>query len=107
MSTFLRNASRVGLVGGATLLAAVMTVTSASAASAELSFSCDYGVGDVEDTGDATAAFDSGIGEGLVVEVGDEVSIDPFTGQITLPEAFTTALRDAGVEEVDGARAAD
>ena len=41
------------------------------------------------------------------MEVGDQVSIDPFSGQITLPEAFTAALRDAGVEEVDGARPAD
>ncbi len=102
MSTPFRTASRVGLVGGAALLAAVMTVTSASAASAELSYSCDYGVGDVEDTGDATAAFDSGIGEGLVVEVDDEVSIDPFSGRITLPEGFTDALRSDGVSEVDG-----
>jgi hypothetical protein len=79
-----------------------MPVTSASAASAELSYSCDYGVGDVEDTGDATAAFDSGIGEGLVVEVGDEVSIDPFTGRITLPEGFTDALRNDEISEVEG-----
>ena len=102
MSTPFRTASRVGLVGGAALLAAVMTVTSASAASAELSYSCDYGVGEAEDTGDATAAFDSGIGEGLVVEVDDEVSVDPFTGRITLPEGFTDALRSGEVSEVEG-----
>lgn len=107
MSPSFRAASRAGLVGGAALLAAALTVTSASAASAELSYSCDYGVGDTEDTGDATAGFDSSIGEGLVVEVGDEVSIDPFTGEITLPDGFTEALRSAGVEEVDGARPAD
>lgn len=107
MSMSFRGFARAGLVGGTALLAAVLTVTSASAASAELSYSCDFGVGDTEDTGDASARFDSSIGEGLVVEVGDEVSIDPFSGQITVPEAFTAALRDAGVEEVDGARAAD
>ncbi|HET6968673.1 MAG TPA: hypothetical protein VFI44_10365, partial [Ornithinibacter sp.] len=102
-----RAATRAGLVGGAALLAAALTVTSASAASAELSYSCDYGVGDTEGTGAATAGFDSSIGEGLVVEVGDEVSIDPFGGEITLPDGFTEALRDAGVDAVDGARAAD
>lgn len=102
MSTSFRAATRAGLVGGAALLAAALTVTSATAASAELAYSCDYGVGDVEDTGDATATFDSGIGEGLVVEVGDEVSIDPFTGEITLPEGFTDALRSNEISEVDG-----
>lgn len=106
MSTSLRAVTRAGLVGGTALLAAVLAVTSASAASAELSYSCDFAVGETEDTGDATARFDSGIGEGLVVEVGDQVSIDPFTGEITLPEGFTDALRSAGVAEVDGARPA-
>ena len=107
MNTSFRAASRAGLVGGAALLVAALSVTAASAASAELSYSCDYGVGDTEDTGDGSARFDSGIGEGLVVEVGDEVSIDPFTGELTLPEGFTDALRSAGVEEVDGARDAE
>ena len=102
MSTSFRTAARAGLVGGTALLAAALTVTSATAASAELAYSCDYGVGDVEDTGDATATFDSGIGEGLVVEVGDEVPIDPFTGEITLPEGFTDALRSNQISEVDG-----
>ena len=102
MNTSLRAASRAGLVGGAALLAAALTITSASAASAELSYSCDYGVGDTEDTGDATAVFDSGIGDDLVVEVGDEVSIDPFTGEITLPEGFTDALRSNELAEIEG-----
>lgn len=106
MSTSLRAITRAGLVGGATLLAAVLTATSASAASADLAYSCDYGVGDTEGTGDATATFDSGIGEGLVTEVGRDVSLDPFTGTITLPEGFTQALRDAGIDEVDGQRPA-
>lgn len=102
MSTSLRAAARTGLVGGAALLAAALMVPSASAASAELSYSCDYGVGETTDSGDATASFDSGIGEGLVVEVGDEVSIDPFTGDVTTPEGFADALRDDNIAEIEG-----
>lgn len=102
MNTSARAAARAGLVGGAALLAAALTVTSASAASAELDYSCDYIIGEAEDTGDATASFDSGIGEGLVVEVGDEVSIDPFTGEVTLPTGFVDGLRDAEFSEIAG-----
>ena len=43
MSMSFRAVARAGLVGGTALLAVVMTVTSASAASAELSYSCDFG----------------------------------------------------------------
>ena len=106
MSTSFRSVTRAGLVGCTALLASVLAVPSASAESAELSYFCDFGVGETEDGGDATARFDSGIGEGLVVEVGDEVSIDPFTGEITLPDGFTEALRSAGVVELVGARSA-
>ena len=106
MSTSVRAVTRAGLVGGAALLAAVLTATSASAASAELAYSCDYGVGDTEGTGAATATWDSGIGKDLVTQVGRDVSLDPFTGTITLPEGFTQALRDAGIDEVDGQRPA-
>lgn len=106
MSTSLRAVTRAGVVGGTALLAAVLCVPSASAESAELSYSCEFVVDDDEDSGDATASFDSGIGEGLVVEVGDEVSLDPFTGEITLPQEFTDALRRAEVTEVDGSRPA-
>ena len=102
MNTSARAAARAGLVGGAALLAAALTVTSASAASAELDYSCEYFIGQTEDTGDATASFDSGIGEDLVVEVGDEVSIDPFTGEITLPSGFVDGLRDAEYSEIAG-----
>lgn len=106
MSTPVRAITRAGLVGGAALLAAVLTTTSASAASAELAYSCDYGVGETEGAGAATATWDSSIGEGVVTELGRDVSIDPFAGTITLPEGFTQALRDAGIDEVDGQRPA-
>ena len=102
MNTSARAAARAGLVGGAALLAAALTVTSATAASAELDYSCEYFVGQTEETGDATASFDTGIGEGLVVEVGDEVSIDPFTGEVTLPTGFVEGLRDAEYTDIAG-----
>lgn len=102
MSTSFRTATRTGLVGGAALLVAGLAATSASAESADLSYSCFYGVGQSEGSGSATATFDSGIGDGLVVEVGDEVELDPFTGSITVPQGFTDDLRSNEYSEIDG-----
>ena len=50
----------------------------------------------------ATASFDTGIGADVVVNVGDEVSLDPVTGSITLPSGFVDALRDAGTLKIEG-----
>ena len=40
-----------------------------------------------------------------MVDVGDRVDLDPFTGTITLPEAFVTMLREAGAHLHRGRRA--
>ena len=50
-----RAAARAGLVGSAVLLAAALTITSAQAASGDLSYGCDYGVDTDEASGSATA----------------------------------------------------
>ena len=73
--------------------AAGLSMSPAQAASAELSYSCDFGFNAVEGTGPATASFDSGIDKGLVVPVGTKVSLDPFTGSVTSPDDFTNLLR--------------
>ena len=97
-----RAAARAGLVGGAALLAAALTVTSAQAASADLTYSCDYGFDDAQGTGSATASFDSAIGDDVVVEVGEDVSLDPFTGSVTLPDEFTALLRQNELSSIAG-----
>ena len=97
-----RAAARVGLVGGTALLAAALTVTSASAASADLSYDCDYGYDTTEGSGSATASFDSAIGEDVVVKVGTKVSLDPFTGSVTVPDGFTDLLRQNDVTSIAG-----
>jgi len=97
-----RAAARAGLVGGAALLAAALTVTSAQAASADLSYSCDFGFDDAQGTGTATASFDSAIGDDVVVEVGEDVSLDPFTGSVTLPDQFTDLLRQNELGSIQG-----
>ena len=100
----LRRFTSAALLGGATLLAGALAIPSASAASAELSYDCAFGVDELEGTGNGSATFDSGIGEGLVVKVGDMVSLDPFTGSITLPDEFVDVLREVGVEELFGSQ---
>ena len=97
-----RAAARAGLVGGAALLAAALTVTSAQAASADLTYSCDYGFDDTQGTATATASFDSAIGDDVVVEVGERVSLDPFTGSVTLPDEFTALLRQNELASIEG-----
>ncbi len=93
---------RAGLIGGAAIVATALTVLPATAASSPLEYSCDYFLPGVEGTGMATASFDTGIGADVVVNVGDEVSLDPVTGSITLPSGFVDALRDAGTLEIEG-----
>jgi len=102
MRSTARAAARAGLVGSAALLAAALTITSAQAASGDLSYSCDYGVDTDEGSGSATASFDSAIGDDVVVEVGDDVSLDPFTGSVTIPDGFTDLLRQHQMEEIQG-----
>ena len=102
MRSTARAAARAGLVGGAALLVAVVTATSARAASAELTYSCDYGVDDSEGSGTATATFDSAIGDDVVVEVGEAVPLDPFTGTVTLPDGFTALIRQNELPPLEG-----
>jgi hypothetical protein len=103
MSTIARTVARAGLLGGLAIITATVTATSARAASEEAEFSCEFGIGDtVTTTGSATASFDTGIADGLVVDVGTRVSLNPFTGSVTLPEGFVTMLRGAGLTSIQG-----
>lgn len=93
---------RTAVVGGAAFAAVAWGAPSAQAGSEEITYSCDYSVGETVGTGVATATFDSGVKDGLVVPVGQWVSLDPLTGSITLPEGFTDALRTAGLTAIRG-----
>jgi len=110
MNTNTRPATRCALVTAALLGVAALTGTSAAADSGEVDYSCEFGVPDPADPdgpgdrgeGTTTASFDTAIPDGLVVDVGKRVNLDPFTGTITLPEAFVTMLREAGLTSVEG-----
>jgi len=103
MSTAARTVARAGLLGGIALVTAAVTATSASAASDETEFSCEFGIGETTPTdGTATASFDTGVADGLVVDEGTRVSLNPFTGSVTLPEGFVTILRGAGLTSIHG-----
>ena len=110
MNTNTRPATRCALVTAALLGVAALTGTSAAADSGEVEYSCEFGVPDPADPdgpgdhgeGTTTASFDTAIPDGLVVDVGKRVNLDPFTGTITLPEAFVTMLREAGLTSVEG-----
>lgn len=91
------------------LAVAALGGTSAGADTGPIEYQCAFGVVDAEsgDTiqteGALTASFDTAISEGQIVNVGDEVSLSPFTGELTFPEAFVTSLReDAGLVTVSG-----
>ena len=107
MKTTARALARALLVGGVALLAAAVGVTPAGAASEVTEYSCEFGVDDpegggTEGEGTSTASFDTGIPDGLVVDVGERVSLDPLTGTITLPDDFVQMLRDAGLATIQG-----
>jgi len=110
MNTNARSATRCALVTAALLGVAALTGTSAAADSGEVEYSCEFGVADPADPdgpgdrgeGTTTASFDTGIPDGLAVDVGDRVDLDPFSGTITLPEAFVTMLRESGVTSIEG-----
>jgi hypothetical protein len=102
MTASARTVARAGLLGALALVTAAVTATSAGAASEEVDFFCEFGVGEVGGEGTGAASFDTGIPDGLVVDVGTRVSLDPFTGSITFPEEFVTLLREAGLTSVQG-----
>lgn len=102
MTTLARAVAHAGLLGGLALVTAIVTATSAAAESEEVEFSCNFGVGETEGDGTSKASFDTGVPDGLVVDVGTRVSLNPFTGSITLPEEFVTLLREAGLTSIQG-----
>ena len=110
MSTTARPATRCALIVAAVLGVAALTGTAAAADSGEVEFFCEFGVSDPADPdgpgeraeGTTTASFDTAIPDGLVVDVGERVTLDPFTGAITLPEAFVTMLRESGLTSIEG-----
>jgi uncharacterized protein DUF6801 len=80
-----------------------LSAAPASAASADLQYTCDWGIGDAEGTGDpATASWDSGIADDLEVPVGTSVDLDPYSGTVTLPDAFVAELRAQDRTELSG-----
>src|SRR5690242_14682046 len=104
MPSLVRAAARTGLVGGIALLTAVTTAPIAAAESRELEYSCgfglDFGEGGPEGEGDSTAQWDTAISDGLTVNAGTEVTLDPFTGTIDLPEEFVDLLRDEDITSI-------
>jgi len=97
-----RTASRFGLIGGVAVLGAALAITSAQAASADLEYTCDYGFDVNEGTASARASFDSAIGDDVVVEVGEPVTLNPFTGSVTLPDEITELLRENSITSIQG-----
>lgn len=85
-----------------------LSAAPASAASADLQYTCEWSVDDGDGGGPAgegdpaTAGWDSGIADDLVVPVGTSVPLDPYTGTITLPEPFVEALRAQDRTELAG-----
>ena len=90
------------------VVAVGLSAAPASAASADLGYTCEWSVDDGDGGGPAgesdpaTASWDSGIEDDLVVPVGTSVPLDPYTGTITLPEAFVDALRAQDRTELAG-----
>ena len=102
MTTKTHALARAGLAVGVALVTAALTATTAGATSDELQYTCDYWFADSEGSGSATASFDSAIDDGLVVEVGESVSLDPLTGTITLPVEFMDVVRDNDLSSIEG-----
>jgi hypothetical protein len=102
METSIHSTVRASLIGSIALVAFGVTDGSAFAASGPMQYSCTYVLPGVEGSGSATATFDTGIEEGLTVDVGDEVSLNPVTGSVTLPAEFVDALRVAEIAQIGG-----
>ncbi len=85
-----------------------LSAAPASAASADLEYTCEWGVSDGDGGGPtgegdaASASWDSGIEDGLIVPVGTSVPLDPYSGTITLPAEFVDALRAQDRTELTG-----
>lgn len=96
--------TRAAVVGGLALAGAGVSALPSSAASEDIEYQCEWAVGETDGEGDlGVASWDTAIADdgSLVVEVGARVPLDPYTGSITLPEAFVSALRAAERTELD------
>jgi hypothetical protein len=103
MKSVARTACFATLVGTAALVAVTSSAASASADSGEQVYTCWYMIGSAaESEAAATVSFDSAIPHGLVVHVGDLVSLDPSTGTMGIPDEFTDLLRAAGATTISG-----
>lgn len=104
--------STPGIAARSALAAAVvavvaLTATPSGADSGDVGYQCTFSVGvpnrgGTNGVGPATGSFDTGIPDGLVIDVAESVSATPFTGRLTLPDALTEALRAAGVTSISG-----
>ncbi|HET7822219.1 MAG TPA: DUF6801 domain-containing protein [Ornithinibacter sp.] len=109
--------STAGIAARSALVAAVVAVVAltavpAGADSGTVAYECTYSVGipDLGGTtgaGAATGSFDTGIPDGLVVELGEPVSATPFTGRLTLPDGLIDALHAADVTSISGGEHAE
>src|SRR6476661_6520807 len=103
MRTAARTDCRSTLVAVLILAGSAVAATSAGASSGKVQLSCTFNLGGGDQfEGQATASFDTGIPEGLVVEVGEAVPFNPFTGTIAFPDGLTDLLRAEGITTVSG-----
>jgi hypothetical protein len=102
VTTLMTTITRAGVVGSLALVGVLAAAGTAGAASEEAEFSCEFQVGGTAGEGTSTVSFDSGITDGLVTEVRRRVSLEPFTGTVTLPPEFVAALKDLGLTTIGG-----
>ncbi len=88
------------LVAATVLVAAVPAP--ASAVSPDLDYRCTTDGVPTQDGVVASASWDTAVTEGLTVRVGDEVTIGPVTGTVTIPAAFVDQLREKGFSHLGG-----
>ncbi|QIM22832.1 hypothetical protein G7075_19665 [Phycicoccus sp. HDW14] len=96
------SALACALAVGCALAAAGLSAAPASAASGDLAYSCEWGVDATEGTDPGTASWDTAVADDLVVDTGTSVEIAPYSGTITLPDAFVAALRTSGRTRLAG-----
>jgi hypothetical protein len=104
-------AARSALVA-ALVAAMALTATPSWADSGTVHYECTYSVGapapgGTTGAGAATGSFDTGVPDGLVVDVGESVSATPFTGRLTLPDGLIDALRSAEITSISGGEHAE
>ena len=102
MSSFHHAAMRLALCGSAIAAIASIAVTPAQAEST-LIYSCSVILDGTwrAEFDEVNGSFESAIQDNTVINLGDEVSLNPLTGTITL-DNIADALREGGREEVAG-----